>query len=371
MENKPNPNRNITIDALRGVIMLLMALDHANYYVAQKHPPGEHWGGNFPAYSDGLSFVTRLVTHLSAPGFFFLMGIGMYFFARARRERGWSQWHLIGHFIIRGVLLIVLQLTVVNYAWKLGPEMFPDTYIGVLVALGGTMILASLLLPLKPIWWLILAGIAFVGTEFLHPSPDQWGLANPLGLVSLYSGGNFRLWSNYPILPWLELVLLGLFIGAWMDKYPSRARRFFPWLGLIYLLAFFVMRSLNGFGNIRPMESADWIGFLNVVKYPPSMTFTLLTMGVNVLLLSGLGWLEKRWRPFLDHLALFGREPLFFYVLHLYLYLVLGRLFANQGSSILAMYRVWVAGVAILYVLCLVYARWKQNHRNLKLLRYI
>jgi uncharacterized membrane protein len=213
--------------------MLLMALDHANYFVAQKHPSGEHWGGNFPVYQDGLAFVTRLVTHLSAPGFFFLMGVGMYFFTRSRREQGWSEWKIAAHFLIRGAILIVLQFTVVNYAWKLGPQVFPETYIGVLIALGGTMMLASLLLQLEPGWWMVLAAVAFLGTESLHPGPEQWGLANPLGLLSLYSGGNLTLWSNYPILPWLELVLFGLFFGSRMAKNPSQTLRLAPGLGLI------------------------------------------------------------------------------------------------------------------------------------------
>jgi uncharacterized membrane protein len=369
MKNKPS--RNLSVDALRGLIMILMALDHANYFVAQKHPSGEHWGGNFPDYQDGLAFATRLVTHLSAPGFFFLMGVGMYFFSRSRREHGWSEWKIAGHFFIRGTILIALQLTVVNYAWKLGPQVFPDTYIGVLVALGGTMILASLLLRLEPAWWLILAAVAFLGTEYLHPGPERWGLANPLGLLSLYSGGNLTLWSNYPILPWLELVLFGLFFGARMTKNPSQILRFAPGLGLICLLAFGVLRSLDGFGNIRPMQSTDWIGFLNVVKYPPSMTFTLLTMGVNLLLLGGLARLEKRSVILQKYLAVFGREPLFFYLFHLYLYLGLGILLTPAGSSIQAMYPLWFVGVVILYGLCLGYTFWKQRNREIGFFRYL
>ena len=204
-----------SIDALRGLIMLLMALDHANYFVAQKHPPGEHWGGNFPDYQDALSFLTRLVTHLSAPGFFFLMGVGMFLFASSRRKKGWDDWKIIGHFAIRGLLLIVVQLWVVNPAWKLGPGTFPEIYIGVLIALGGTMILASITLLLNAGWWLTLSLLLFVGMELIHPQPEQWGLANPWGLISFYSGGNLSLWSNYPVLPWLELVLfLGQFLAA-------------------------------------------------------------------------------------------------------------------------------------------------------------
>ena len=109
------PARLLSLDALRGLIMVLMALDHANHFVAQLHSPGEYWGGAFPGYSTGrtLAFLTRLVTHLAAPGFFFLMGVGMLLFARARRRHGWGEGQILVHFLIRGALLIALQLLVV------------------------------------------------------------------------------------------------------------------------------------------------------------------------------------------------------------------------------------------------------------------
>ena len=104
------PARLCAVDALRGLLMVLMALDHANHFVAHKHPSGEIWDGVFPVYYDPLTFVTRLVTHLAAPGFFLLMGVGMAFLARSRRERGWSRWAVIRHFWMRGLVLILIQL---------------------------------------------------------------------------------------------------------------------------------------------------------------------------------------------------------------------------------------------------------------------
>ena len=81
-------NRLLPVDALRGLIIVFMALDHANYFIAQQHSSGEHWGGVLPAYTDGLAFLTRFITHLSAPGFFFLMGVGMVLFAQKRSQTG-------------------------------------------------------------------------------------------------------------------------------------------------------------------------------------------------------------------------------------------------------------------------------------------
>ncbi|MFN2153984.1 MAG: hypothetical protein ACK2UX_02005, partial [Anaerolineae bacterium] len=114
-------SRLLAVDALRGLIMVFMALDHANLLVAQKHSPGEYWGGAFPIYYDSLAFVTRFLTHLAAPGFFLLMGAGMVLFARSRLARGWSRWAVIRHFLIRGALLIALQLLVVDQIWWLAP----------------------------------------------------------------------------------------------------------------------------------------------------------------------------------------------------------------------------------------------------------
>lgn len=362
--------RILSIDALRGLIMLLMALDHANYFVAQKHPSGEHWGGTFPAYQDTLSFITRLVTHLSAPGFFFLMGAGMFFFARSRRDQGWEDWKIIRHFLARGLLLTGLQLWIVNPAWKLGPGEFPAIYIGVLIALGGTMILASFGFFINPGWWLVLSGAFFVGMEWIHPQPEQWGMANPVGLIALYSGGSFSFWSNYPVLPWLELVIFGMFFGHWVSKNRPQAMRGASRLGLVFLAAFVILRRFDGFGNIRPMEDDGWIAFLNVVKYPPSMTFTLMTMGINLLLLSLLAHVENKTTRISDLLAVCGREPLFFYIIHLYLYLALGQVFFPQGTSIAKMYPAWILGVMMLYPLCRAFGNFKQNRRLAALLRY-
>lgn len=351
--------------------MLVMALDHANHFVAHKHPSGEHWGGNFPTYQDGFTFLTRLVTHLAAPGFFFLMGVGIFLFSQSRRDKGWNVWRIMRYFLTRGGVLILLQLLVVNPAWKLGSGTFPDVYIGVLIALGGTMILASSLLRLKPGWWLFLALTLFIGMELLHPNPEQWGLDNPIGLFTLYSGGDLSLWSNYPLLPWFELVLLGMFFGYWLSKNFLQSVRSAAWIGFLFLVIFSILRILDGFGNIRPMKGDSWIDFFNVVKYPPSMTFTLLTMGVNLLLLSGLGQLEKKWPQLLKILAVFGREPLFFYVVHLYLYLGLGKMLLPNGSSIAAMYPVWILGLGILYMLCLAYARYKRRHKDMAIFRFL
>jgi uncharacterized membrane protein len=360
--------RLFPLDALRGLIIVFMALDHANYFIAQQHSPGEYWGGPFPAYDSALPFLTRLVTHFCAPGFFFLMGVGMLLFAESRWRQGWNMWQIRGHFWLRGIVLIALQLLVVNPIWKAGPGFFPETYIGVLIALGGTMILGSFLFQLNPIALLLLTLGLMVGTEWLHPRPEMWGaLSNePWNLILMRSGGDGELWSNFPALPWLELVIFGMLFGRWLLTDEKKAYQMGLWLGIALLVLFALIRYADGFGNIRPRAGDTWIDFLNVVKYPPSLAFTFLTMGVNLIVLWGFskagGGFQKASRP----LVAFGSTPLFVYVLHLYLYMLMGRFFAPQGTSIPAMYPYWLIGLAFLYPLALWYGRFKHSQNPLR-----
>jgi uncharacterized membrane protein len=281
-EPSSKPSRLLAVDALRGLIIVFMALDHANHFIAQKHSSGEIWDGVFPVYYDTLTFLTRFVTHFAAPGFFLLMGVGMFLFARSRTQRGWSRWAIIRHFLVRGSLLMVLQLLIVNRAWELSPQGWDIMlYFGVLFALGATMVLGSLLLWLKPVYLLALTLILFVGTELLHPGLGMWNSVShsPVSVIHLYPGGNAVVWSYYSIWPWMELVIFGIFFGNWLAQDPRKAFSRAWKLGLAFLLAFVVIRYFDGFGNIRPRMSNSWIDFLNPVKYPPSMTFTLMTTG--------------------------------------------------------------------------------------------
>jgi uncharacterized membrane protein len=360
------------LDALRGLIMALMALDHANHFIAQQHSPGEYWGGPFPVYHDAPAFLTRLVTHLSAPGFFFLLGVGMALFAHSRRKCGWSKWAIVRHFLIRGGLLIAVQLLVVNRAWELSPGGWSlEIYIGVLFALGGAMMLGIPLLWLKPGVLLALTAALALGTELLTPDPSLWNRAfHPLVRLLVVPGGNPELWANYPVLPWLELVTFGMAFGHWLVDDPRRAFERALKLGGAFVLAFLVLRTLDSFGNIRPREGNTWIDFLNVVKYPPSITFNLLTMGVNLSVVGLLARASEKLQRFFQPLVVFGRVPLFFYVTHLFLYAGLGLWLAPGGTSIPQMYPYWLLGLLILYPLCLWYGQFKHCQPANSILRF-
>ncbi|MDY7075459.1 MAG: heparan-alpha-glucosaminide N-acetyltransferase domain-containing protein [Chloroflexota bacterium] len=358
-----SPPRSLPIDALRGLIIVLMALDHANFFIAQQHSPGEYWGGPFPRYHDALPFLTRFVTHFSAPGFFFLMGVGMLLFANARRKLGWSERAIGGHFLLRGCILIALQLLVVNRAWELSPTGWGlEIYIGTLVALGGTMILGSLLLRLKPTALLILTIVLALGAELTIPNPSTWGKpVSTLGRLLLIPGGSKQLWVNYPVLPWLKLVTFGILFGQWMVEDTRKAFERAPKIGVALLLAFIVIRAGDGLGNIRPRAGDTWIDFLNLVKYPPSLTFTLLTTGVNLIVVGLFARLSGKGQRYIEPLAVFGRAPLFFYLLHLFLYAGMGHWLTPHGTRLLQMYPYWLLGLLILYPLCLWYGQFRRR----------
>jgi uncharacterized membrane protein len=353
VDNPPTKEyRLLPLDLFRGLLIILMALDHANYHIAQQHSTGEYWGGYFPRYPDPLHFLTRFVTHFSAPGFFFLLGTGMVLYSSSRRKKGWKGSEIWGHFILRGLVLIALQ-GFLNYsqAWSVGGSSAPVLYVGVLAALGFGMILCVPLLGLKPVW---LAGISlgfFVIMEILTPAPELWGrnFDNLAGTLLIYSGGEGELWTNYPLLAWIELIVLGLIFGKWLQVDSKKAYQKGAWLGLAFLGIFMALRIFNGFGNIRPLEFSAWMEFFNLVKYPPSMAFVMFTMGVNLITLELLSLItlpgSRDWNPVL----VFGRVPLFFYLSHIGIYALMGRLLAPQGSSLGMMYALWLAGLVILY----------------------
>jgi uncharacterized membrane protein len=373
-------DRLAPLDALRGLIMVAMALDHANYFISKRHSAGEFWFREPPTYSTELDFLTRLVTHLAAPGFFFLMGAGMWLFGASRRRAGWSEGSIRRHLALRGALLIALQLLVENRAWGLalppGVDFSFSFYMGVLYGLGGALLFGSLLVGLPP-RFLVPLGIGLIAvSNLLLADTASGGSLDPSRALLLTAGSSGELSVYYPVLPWLGVSLLGMgfarvFCSDGDSRTASRASGFgfgasLPWsvpLGLA-LLALFVILRLFGVGDPHAPVRGDWVAFLNVTKYPPSFDFLLLTLGADLVLLGVSAWVlmgGRLARVLLHPLLVFGQAPLFFYLLHLFLYALFGILFAPQGTTLEAMYPLWLLGLAILYPLCWVYARFKAS----------
>jgi len=164
--------------------------------------------------------------------------------------------------------------------------------------------------------------------------------------------------------------------GGGEARYPDYIQPpLFPSLAAVgvvgFLLAFVIIRYLDGFGNIRPRIGNTWIDFLNLVKYPPSMSFTLLTMGLNLILLGLFARAHDKLQAFFTPLVVYGRAPLFFYVVHLFLYVALGVWLTPKGTSLLMMYPYWLLGLLILFPMCFLYGRLKQQPQANRVLRFL
>ncbi|MFC2155618.1 DUF1624 domain-containing protein [Acidobacteriota bacterium] len=358
-----NNNRLISLDALKGFIMVVIAIDHCAYFVARVHPY-EYWGIVLPQYHGILPFLTRSITHICAPGFFFLMGIGIILFAENRRQKGWSEKQIIKHFALRGLLLICVQLFIENPAWFIGLKTSNVSYnlsripggngqvflfFGVLFGLGAAMMVCSLLLRSKRLLLLLIGIVCILGSQVLLPGAENVKiLYSPLLRLLLVAGQTHFFQVTYPLIPWLGIAVLGMFFAKELLRNRESARKKIFISGSLFLVLFFVIRTIGGFGSTHSPQPG-WIGFFNVTKYPPSLVFILITLGINLLLLFVLEKINlgKIAKPLLT----FGRTAFFFYILHLYLYAIIGILFPN-GVKILWMYPIWAVGLFILYPLC-------------------
>jgi uncharacterized membrane protein len=368
----PKKERLLPLDALRGMIMILMAIDHANYFVARAHPTGEFWGISIPQYNNLFEFLTRFVTHICAPGFFFLMGVGMILFANSRRSLGWTDSKIFRHFLSRGLILIGFQFFFENNAWILGPAYAFNPpgggetvwiHFGVLFALGSTMIIGAFFLRAKPLVLISVCSAIIFGSQFLIPGSSQASrLYSPLLRILYIPGQSGILQVFYPIIPWLGIVIFGLFLGKWLLYDKSRAYRRSFILGGIFLLAFFALRTIGGFGNIHPPESSSLISYLNVTKYPPSLVFTFLTLGLCLIFIGIFSRAQSSLVRWGKPLLVFGRSALFFYIIHLYLFAFIGLFFASSGGSgLVIMYPIWLAVLIVLYFLCQWYGNYKKQ----------
>jgi uncharacterized membrane protein len=269
MDGSPRHSRLLSLDAMRGLIMVLMALDHASFFVAKTHSH-EFWGAAMPLYDGALPFLLRAVTHLCAPGFFLLMGSGMVLFSAARIRDGWGNWRVTRFFLIRGFLLIVLQQVLENRAWDLGafgtaagafisrggpipgggaPVKY---YLGVLYGLGSTMVVWGLLFRL-PSWAVVAISMAAIGVtqaevfEFADPQV----LYPSLMRVLLIPGHTDEWMIFYPTIPWMGITGLGMILGRSLRVHNAQVERTLWLSGAGALVLFAFLRMLGGLGNFH------------------------------------------------------------------------------------------------------------------------
>lgn len=398
------PARVPSVDLLRGLVMVFMALDHVRDFMTNLRFQPEDLTQTYA----GL-FFTRWITHFSAPTFFFLAGTGAYLYGRTHTSAEVSKF-----LWTRGFFLVVMEFTVIFWGWTF---MFPLPGLGLLViwALGMSMICLSQIikLPIKGVAAFALIMIA--GHNLLDGiKPEALGHFKGLCMILHQSGwwqiGSKPLGPNlppfgffilYPLVPWMGVMAGGYAIGTVFTWSPERRKKFLLTLGICAIALFILLRATNIYGNaavgagmaspgpFMPQATTEKtiIAFLNVEKYPPSLDFLLMTLGPALILLA----LTDAWNfkgtlgKLLQPIIVIGKVPMFYYILHLYLIHAMAIVVAlafgqpwkwlapggfmtsnlpdRYGHGLPFIWMIWALCVAILYFPCRWYAKYKATHK--------
>ncbi|HKQ57105.1 MAG TPA: heparan-alpha-glucosaminide N-acetyltransferase domain-containing protein [Candidatus Eisenbacteria bacterium] len=372
----PARTRHESVDFLRGLVMVLMALDHVRDHL---HLNAFFIDPTDLATTTPATFMTRWVTHFCAPVFVFLAGTSA-FLTGTRRTRG----DLSRFLLTRGLWLVLLEITIIHVEWTMSwnpAQLFAQ----VIWALGWSMVVLAALV------WLPLPAIAAFGWGMivLHNLADGmqlgwlWSVLHISGPTMLFGKAPFMI--MYPLVPWIGVMAAGYAFGAWLQRHAHERRRLIMGLGLGLTAAFVVIRAINLYGDPHPwapQKDAVFtvLSFLRCEKYPPSLLFLLMTLGPSLILLAAV---DRGVPRLLRWMTVFGRVPLFYYMVHLALIdlLTVGLAIASFGPrtpeifakgpprdwgyGLPVVYAAWVAVVAALYPVCRWYAGVRPRSRLL------
>jgi uncharacterized membrane protein len=350
----PRP-RIVAIDALRGLVMLLMLVDHTRefFYLDRQVSDPMDLDATDPAL-----FFTRLAAHLCAPVFVALTGVSAWLHARGNAAKASA------FLARRGLFLIVLEVTLVNFAWTFDPA--PKTYfLQVIWAIGLSMLVLAALVRLPRAGVISLGAVLVLGHNLLDGivvDPQAvghalWAILHQRDLILLPWGAAAR--TSYPVLPWIGTMALGYAAGPWFarDSDPEARGRALILFAAVSLAAFGILRAATDYGDTQVWDltgkaTRDAMAFVNLTKYPASACFLLLTLGIGALLLHVFERADREGRSrVIRWLAVLGGAPLFFYILHLYL-LHTGNRIAGAvvgGSGLLSVPSVgWIWALAVL-----------------------
>lgn len=377
----PPSARLPSIDRMRGLVILLMALDHVRDFFnadAFAFDPTD-LGRTTPAL-----FLTRFITHFCAPTFVFLAGVSAFLHGTKLENRRDLAWFLM----TRGLGLVLLDILVISPIWRL--ELGP-IYLATLWAIGVSMVALAGLVWLRPQIVLLAGAFILLGHNLLDPvHASVFGAWAPLWTMLHEQGPlpfGWRGWLAYPVLPWIGIMAVGYGLGGLFQEPAAWRDRWLLLTGLAAIVIFVLLRGTNFYGDPRPWSlQRDGVmtvlSMLDVTKYPPSLLYALITLGPVFILLPVM---ERLGGIIGDMLATFGRVPLFFYVLHLYvahlaavaLWLAEGFTIAQLrgfggrsappeglGLSLAGTYVAWILVVAALYPACRWYAGIKQRRRD-------
>lgn len=365
-----------SIDVARGIIMMVMAIDHASmFWNAGKSKPSLEGGVGLPPveYADWMQQLTREITHICAPGFQFLAGMGLAIFVWRRLQRGVPGRQINRDLILRGVALCACDFILMYWASGSLPFAFL-----VLACIGCSFILFAGLryLPTLLIGLLSLASILAVPLYLPEGMVPTDAASYPLNLL-LYvaigapDGRSFLV--IYPVLPWIGCFGLGWCLGQAYERGLMRRAGYMTAIGVSMMCVAFLLRWFGGFYADRmplgegPLSAAFWA----VSKYPPSPVFILATLGMMIIMLNWLRRLDAGtslatgWRIPLTY----GRTPLFFFIAHFYVLALYPALTMDPSSTggmarwgLGATYAVWLAALVLLFAPCIYYHRLRTRH---------
>lgn len=392
MTTSVKSNRLVFVDQYRGLIMILMALDHALYFwcsggrISNEGLPLIVNGllqFNRPQQFSGLEYMIMLFSSLAAPGFLFLSGYVLSRSLNHRREKGMSVSEITYHSIRRGLKLIILQIMVISPAFNLPSILAAKSLsifsvgtlfsFSVLSTIGTGLIILALLERLSP-WIGFLSVLALYAAEQLYlPVLSQSFTALslvPKALVSYFLlpvpfNSAYFLNQNFPVIPWLVPMSLGWLFGQTLKKQKDifhEGKRFLLF-GTGMLISFFILR-LNHLGDYLPYDGTASSLFI-LSKYPPSPDYFLFYIGTMFLILFILIQIQQGFK-FFNIFEKFGQVPLFFYVTHLWVYALIPLLFNRFNAvSLKDGLAIWIFGLVILYSLCKGFNnQQEQNRRN-------
>jgi len=396
IENSERSPRIVSIDFLRGLVMIIMALDHVRMYFGLGTWYSEPTN---LATTTPLLFFTRWITHFCAPAFVFLAGTSAFLYGMRRANVSETALFLL----TRGLWLIFVELVIVNFAWT-----FDITYsfriLQVIWAIGISMVVLSGLVFL-PKWMILAIGMILVfGHNLLDPITFEGASARDVIWYALHQSNSVFIdsthWINfvYPVLPWIGLMALGYGFGSlYQDDFPVEQRR--QWLlriGVGAVILFILLRGSNLYGEPHVWERQpslvfSLISFLNTTKYPPSLQFLLMTIGPALMFLSAIEPLGNRLpKP----VIVFGNVPFFFYIVHLYIihslavlwlvyqgrdwhqYILSAReimsgALRDAGLRLGWVYGIWIAVILLLYPICKRYQNYRAKNQTKWWLPYL
>jgi uncharacterized membrane protein len=386
-----------SIDVLRGIVMVIMALDHTRDFFHVAANTGDPLA--VPSASPIL-FFTRWVTHFCAPTFVFLSGLSCYLqsFKKSKKE-------LSSFLVKRGLWLIIAEVIILSFVFTLNP-LYNIIFLEVIWAIGISMVILGLLIYLPFPVILTIGLIIVLGHNLLDIQEASPGF-KPAFLYSVIhrAGGalpfapGHMLIVLYPFLPWTGLMILGYCTGTFFSSKYSAAERkkILLRIGAAVILFFVLVRFANVYGNPFPWSKQhNWLdtlfSFINLQKYPPSLLFLCVTIGPALILLAYLEGIQNR---FTNMVSIYGRVPFFYYVVHFFLAHVLAMIvfFARghnmqdvakaaqqvpllfivpgEGFSLPVVYLIWLIIVAVMYPLCKKYDRYKTSHKEKWWLSYL